>query len=78
LDGCPIFSLDTCPIRLDAVCVRHPLIQQQTSRRISHLEDFVIGQVFNFFGQMTSLSRSARAVASARLETPSLDKTLLT
>jgi hypothetical protein len=55
------------------------IIQQKSSRHIGHLEDFVIGQVSNILpGQVTNLRRSARAIASARLETPSLDRMLLT
>jgi hypothetical protein len=55
------------------------VVMQKPSRRIGHLEDFVIGQMSNFFvGQVTNPSRSDLAIASARLETPSLDKTLLT
>jgi hypothetical protein len=64
-----------------------PIIQQKLSRRIGHLESFAIEQVFNFLigqvsypltGQMTNLLRSARDIASARLDTPILDRILLT
>lgn len=62
-------------------------IQQKSPRRIGHLGDFTIGQVSNlligqvsnlYIGQVTNSRRSARAIASARLETPSLDRMLLT
>jgi len=63
------------------------IIQQKSPRCIGHLEDFLVAQLSNFpigqlsnlaLGQVTNLCRSARAPASARLETPSLDRMLLT
>ena len=54
-------------------------IKQKPPGRIGHLGDFCIGQVANIsIGQVTSSCFNARATASARLETPSLDKMLLT
>jgi hypothetical protein len=55
------------------------IITEEAPRRIGHLGDFCIGQVSNLFlGQVTNLCRRARAIASARLETPSLHRILLT
>lgn len=56
-----------------------PSIKQKSPGRIGHLGDFYISHLANIFiGQVTNLCFSARATASARLETPSLDRMLLT
>jgi hypothetical protein len=56
-----------------------PSIQETPPRRIRHLRGFGVGQVSDFcIGQVTRFDRSASAIASPRLETPSLDRMLLT
>jgi len=62
-------------------------IKQKSPRRIGHLGDFAIGHMSNLLlghvsnillGQVTNLRHSTRTIASAQLETLSLDRTLLT
>ncbi len=55
------------------------IIQKIPPGGIRHPGGFCIGQVSNVgIVHMTSLLRKANAIASARFETPSLDRILLT
>ena len=54
-------------------------IGQVSNLFIGQVSNLFVGQVSNLFiDQATNLCRSARAIASTRLETPSLDRMLLT
>jgi hypothetical protein len=63
-------------------CIGHledSAIGQVSNLFIGQVSNLSIGQMSNLFtGQAINLCRSARAIASARLETPNLDRMLLT
>jgi hypothetical protein len=73
-DGEPTLS-----VSMTVRCRSGPIMTYKSSGCIGHPEDLGIGQVYSLsLGQVTSLCCKARAMASARLETPSLDRMLLT